>query len=79
MFILLFFGFTLCCVVMCLALRGAFLMECLADLRKNLMKRGVNLLIRSGKPEDILPSLAKDFGAHTVKSFFYLLVMRHVC
>uniref|UniRef100_A0A0D3E1F1 Photolyase/cryptochrome alpha/beta domain-containing protein n=1 Tax=Brassica oleracea var. oleracea TaxID=109376 RepID=A0A0D3E1F1_BRAOL len=48
------------------ALRGAFLMECLADLRKNLMRRGLNLLIRSGKPEDILPSLAKDFGAHTV-------------
>ncbi|CAN6862431.1 unnamed protein product [Brassica oleracea] len=47
-------------------LRGAFLMECLADLRKNLMRRGLNLLIRSGKPEDILPSLAKDFGAHTV-------------
>lgn len=42
-------------------------MECLVDLRKNLMKRGVNLLIKSGKPEDILPSLAKDFGAHTVK------------
>lgn len=52
----------------CSALRGSFLIECLADLRKNLMKRGVNLLIRSGKPEDILPSLAKDFGAHTVKS-----------
>ncbi|XP_010493728.1 PREDICTED: cryptochrome DASH, chloroplastic/mitochondrial [Camelina sativa] len=48
------------------ALRGGFLMECLVDLRKNLMKRGLNLLIRSGKPEDIVPSLAKDFGAHTV-------------
>ncbi|KAH0856308.1 LOW QUALITY PROTEIN: hypothetical protein HID58_084569 [Brassica napus] len=36
------------------------------DIRKNLMRRGLNLLIRSGKPEDILPSLAKDFGAHTV-------------
>ncbi|CAH8272152.1 unnamed protein product [Arabidopsis lyrata] len=48
------------------ALRGGFLMECLVDLRKNLMKRGLNLLIRSGKPEEILPSLAKDFGAHTV-------------
>ncbi|KAF8099926.1 hypothetical protein N665_0235s0025 [Sinapis alba] len=48
------------------ALRGAFLMECLADLRKNLMRRGLNLLIRNGKPEDILPSLAKDFEAHTV-------------
>ncbi|KAL0738574.1 hypothetical protein Bca4012_014784 [Brassica carinata] len=51
------------------ALRGAFLMECLVDLRKNLMKRGLNLLIRSGKPEAILPSLAKDFEAHTVKHF----------
>nr|2IJG_X Chain X, Cryptochrome DASH, chloroplast/mitochondrial [Arabidopsis thaliana]2VTB_A Chain A, CRYPTOCHROME DASH [Arabidopsis thaliana]2VTB_C Chain C, CRYPTOCHROME DASH [Arabidopsis thaliana]2VTB_D Chain D, CRYPTOCHROME DASH [Arabidopsis thaliana]2VTB_E Chain E, CRYPTOCHROME DASH [Arabidopsis thaliana]2VTB_F Chain F, CRYPTOCHROME DASH [Arabidopsis thaliana]AAL57669.1 AT5g24850/F6A4_60 [Arabidopsis thaliana]AAM26705.1 AT5g24850/F6A4_60 [Arabidopsis thaliana] len=48
------------------ALRGGFLMECLVDLRKNLMKRGLNLLIRSGKPEEILPSLAKDFGARTV-------------
>ncbi|XP_010454813.1 PREDICTED: cryptochrome DASH, chloroplastic/mitochondrial-like [Camelina sativa] len=48
------------------ALRGGFLMDCLVDLRKNLMKRGLSLLIRSGKPEDIVPSLAKDFGAHTV-------------
>ncbi|KAJ4877572.1 cryptochrome 3 [Raphanus sativus] len=30
------------------------------------MRRGLNLLIRSGEPEDILPSLAKEFGAHTV-------------
>ena len=62
----------LCCNV--LALRGAFLMECLADLRNNLMRRGLNLLIRSGKPEDILPSLAKDFGAHTVKSCYVLVL-----
>ncbi|GMN39796.1 hypothetical protein TIFTF001_009023 [Ficus carica] len=48
------------------ALRAQFLMECLADLRKNLMKRGLNLLIQHGKPEDILPTLAKTFGAHTV-------------
>lgn len=58
-----------CFVEMFSALRGGFLMECLVDLRKNLMKRGLNLLIRSGKPEEILPSLAKDFGAHTVRSF----------
>jgi len=57
------------------ALRGGFLMECLVDLRKNLMKRGLNLLIRSGKPEEILPSLAKDFGARTVK-FCLLLVLK---
>ncbi|KAI9106620.1 hypothetical protein K1719_022148 [Acacia pycnantha] len=47
-------------------LRAQFLIECLADLRKNLMKRGLNLLIQHGKPEDILPPLAKAFGAHTV-------------
>lgn len=54
----------LCCLA---ALRAQFLIECLADLKKNLMKRGLNLLIRHGKPEEILPSIAKAFGAHTVK------------
>nr|POF16934.1 cryptochrome dash, chloroplastic/mitochondrial [Quercus suber] len=48
------------------ALRAQFLIECLADLKKNLIKYGLNLLIRHGKPEEILPSLAKAFGAHTV-------------
>ncbi|KAJ6824632.1 uncharacterized protein M6B38_122920 [Iris pallida] len=47
-------------------IRAKFLMECLADLKKNLIKRGLNLLVRNGKPEDILPSIAKAFGAHTV-------------
>lgn len=42
------------------ALRAQFLIECLADLKKNLMKRGLNLVIRHGKPEDILPLIAKD-------------------
>jgi deoxyribodipyrimidine photo-lyase len=49
------------------ALRAQFLVECLDDLKKNLIKRGLNLLIRHGKPEEILPSLAEAFGAHTVK------------
>ncbi|GLT67542.1 hypothetical protein SLA2020_398400 [Shorea laevis] len=48
------------------ALRALFLIECLDDLRKNLQKRGLNLLIQHGKPQEILPALAKDFGAHTV-------------
>ncbi|KHG11724.1 Cryptochrome DASH, chloroplastic/mitochondrial [Gossypium arboreum] len=48
------------------ALRAQFINECLADLKKNLMKKGLNLLIQHGKPEDILPSLTKAFGAHTV-------------
>ncbi|KAK2648476.1 hypothetical protein Ddye_015965 [Dipteronia dyeriana] len=49
------------------ALRGRFLIECLADLRKNLMKRGLNLMIQHGKPEEIIPSFAESFGAHTVE------------
>ncbi|XP_027942336.1 cryptochrome DASH, chloroplastic/mitochondrial [Vigna unguiculata] len=48
------------------ALRAQFLLECLVDLRKNLMKKGLNLLVQQGKPEEILPSLAKAFQAHTV-------------
>ncbi|KAK7352781.1 hypothetical protein VNO80_18209 [Phaseolus coccineus] len=48
------------------ALRAQFLLECLVDLRKNLMKKGLNLLVQHGKPEEILPSLAKAFQAHTV-------------
>ncbi|KAL6344764.1 hypothetical protein AAG906_002670 [Vitis piasezkii] len=48
------------------ALRAQFLIECLADLKRNLMNRGLNLLVQHGKPEEILPSLAKTFEAHTV-------------
>ncbi|KAG5244553.1 cryptochrome DASH [Salix suchowensis] len=47
-------------------LRGQFIIECLVDLKKNLMKRGLNLLIRHGKPEEIIPTLAKDFASHAV-------------
>nr|AUZ41843.1 cryptochrome DASH [Dimocarpus longan] len=48
------------------ALRGQFLIDCLDDLRKNLINRGLNLMIQHGKPEEIIPSLAKSFGAHSV-------------
>ncbi|XP_078443752.1 cryptochrome 3 [Wolffia australiana] len=47
-------------------LRAQFLIECLRDLRENLQKRGLNLLIQHGKPEDVLPNIVKTFGAHTV-------------
>ncbi|OMO91117.1 hypothetical protein COLO4_18613 [Corchorus olitorius] len=50
------------------ALRAQFIIECLADLKKNLRNKGLDLLIQHGKPEDILPSLAKAIGAHTVES-----------
>lgn len=57
------------CFPLFVALRAQFLIECLEDLKKNLMKRGLNLLVRFGKPEDILPSIARVFSAHTVKCF----------
>jgi deoxyribodipyrimidine photo-lyase len=40
----------------------------LEDLKRNLTKQGLDLLIRHGKPEDILPSIAKAVTAHTVSS-----------
>ncbi|KAG9449245.1 hypothetical protein H6P81_009210 [Aristolochia fimbriata] len=48
------------------ALRARFLIESLVDLKKNLMKRGLNLLVRQGKPEEILKSIVEAVGAHTV-------------
>ncbi|RLM54325.1 cryptochrome DASH, chloroplastic/mitochondrial [Panicum miliaceum] len=48
------------------ALRAQFLIECLGDLKHNLKKKGLDLLVRHGKPEEILPSIAKAVSAHTV-------------
>jgi deoxyribodipyrimidine photo-lyase len=45
------------------ALRAQFLMECLGDLKQSLQKRGLDLLVRHGKPEDILPSIVKSVSA----------------
>lgn len=39
------------------------------------MNRGLNLLIQHGKPEEILPSLAKTFEAHTVKDLSHSFVL----
>ncbi|PHT58718.1 Cryptochrome DASH, chloroplastic/mitochondrial [Capsicum baccatum] len=39
------------------ALRAQFIIECLTDLKRNLVKRGLDLLIQHGKPEEIIPSL----------------------
>lgn len=58
------------------ALRAQFIIECLNDLKRNLVKRGLDLLVQHGKPEEIIPLLAKAYNAHTVKklflSFFFL-------
>ncbi|XP_074564388.1 cryptochrome DASH, chloroplastic/mitochondrial [Curcuma longa] len=48
------------------AIRAQFVIECLEDLKKNMMKRGLNLLVQYGKPESILPQIVKTFSAHTV-------------
>lgn len=46
--------------------RGQFILEALADLRKNLRKRGSDLLIRVGKPEEVLPELSQEVRASWV-------------
>lgn len=56
------------CIHLCPAdLRTLFLIECLDDLKKKLMQRGLNLLIQQGKPEEVIPLLVKTYGANTVK------------
>ncbi|KAK3131006.1 hypothetical protein QOZ80_6BG0500850 [Eleusine coracana subsp. coracana] len=48
------------------ASRVQFLIECLEDLKQNLRKKGLDLLVRNGKPEEILLAIAKAVSAHTV-------------
>ncbi|MGB3789060.1 MAG: DASH family cryptochrome, partial [Phormidesmis sp.] len=48
------------------AYRAQFLIETVADLRKELRSRGSNLVIRHGKPEEEIPSLIKTLNIHAV-------------
>ena len=43
--------------------RTRFLLESLADLRLSLQKIGSNLLVRLGRPEEVLPQLAQELHA----------------
>jgi deoxyribodipyrimidine photo-lyase len=43
--------------------RTRFLLDCLARLARDLEKRGVPLLVRRGRPEDVLPQLLHETGA----------------
>ncbi|KAK4364867.1 hypothetical protein RND71_016225 [Anisodus tanguticus] len=52
----------------CGPIMAQFIIESLTDLKRNLVKRGLDLLIQHGKPEEIIPSLAKAYKAHTVYS-----------
>jgi len=43
--------------------RMRFLLDCLAQLARDLEKRGVPLLLRHGRPEEVLPRLLAETGA----------------
>src|SRR5215218_4725632 len=46
--------------------RAWFLLESLRELRAALRARGADLVVRSGRPEEVLPRLARETGADTV-------------
>jgi deoxyribodipyrimidine photo-lyase len=48
------------------ALRARFLLESVADLRKNLQALGGELIIRVGNPAEILPQLAEQYAINEV-------------
>jgi deoxyribodipyrimidine photo-lyase len=43
--------------------RARFLLDCLGRLSRDLEKRGVPLLVRAGRPEEVLPKLLHETGA----------------
>lgn len=43
--------------------RASFILEAVADLRAALRQRGSDLLVRVGRPEDVLPELVRRLGA----------------
>src|ERR1700753_2971600 len=47
-------------------LRARFLLESVADLRKNLRNLGGELLIRFGNPAEIIPALAEEYQVNEV-------------
>ncbi|CAI5484058.1 unnamed protein product [Closterium sp. Yama58-4] len=46
--------------------RARFLLQCVAALRAALRERGSDLVVRVGRPEDVLPRLARAVGAQAV-------------
>lgn len=48
------------------ALRAQFLLESVLDLRNRLREKGGDLLIRVGKPEEIVAELAEQYGAQYI-------------
>ena len=48
------------------ALRTQFLIESVLNLRQNLQKIGSDLIVRVGKPEEIIPQITQEVGAKAV-------------
>lgn len=46
--------------------RMRFLLESLRDLRANLRQRGADLVVRRGRPEDVVPELVRKHGVEAV-------------
>ncbi len=46
--------------------RANFLIECVADLRRNLRNRGAHLIVRVGNPATVLAELAQQIGASAI-------------
>ncbi len=46
--------------------REAFMLGCLHELGEDLRARGSGLVVRDGRPEQVLPELARDVGAEAV-------------
>jgi len=46
--------------------RAAFMLDCLRELRGALRARGGELFVRSGRPEEVLPELARETGSRAV-------------
>lgn len=51
------------------AFRAQFLLESVADLRESLRAIGSDLILRQGLPEEIIPALAQELGATTVRFY----------
>ena len=47
--------------------RARFLVDSLASLRRSFQQRGGDLVVRRGRPEDVLPPLAISLGVHVVR------------
>ena len=51
------------------SIRARFLRESVQDLRDSVQDLGADLVVRGGRPEDILPELVRQTGANEVLQF----------